>query len=256
MDLGAGFGRLADLYDGYRRVVLFDFSRSQLQYARSQLGDERFVYVAGDMYRLPFVAGLFDAVNQVRVIHHAADPAAVFAEVRRVVRPDGVFLLEFANKRNLKAIARYLLRRQAWSPFDLQPVEFVDLNFDLHPSWVRRELTSAGFLPGQLLTVSHFRLGLLKRRVPTRWLVQADRLLQFTGRLWQLTPSVFVCSRASASGVVALTGTFFACPACQCPLPTPQALVEGSAPANGELVCRPCGRTWPISAGVYDFKGV
>ena len=89
MDLGAGYGRLADMYAGYRRVVLFDYSRSQLEYARSQLGDERFVYVVGDFYRLPFVAGLFDTINQVRVIHHAADAPAVLAQVRRVLRPVG-----------------------------------------------------------------------------------------------------------------------------------------------------------------------
>ena len=121
LDLGAGYGRLAELYRGYRRVVLFDYSRSQLSHARSQLGDARFVYVAGDFYRLPFPPGLFDSVIQVRVIHHAVDAPAVFDQVRRVLRPVGLYLLEYANKQNLKAIIRYLLQRQTWSPFDLGP---------------------------------------------------------------------------------------------------------------------------------------
>ena len=50
LDIGAGFGRLAALYGGYRQVVLLDYSFSQLQYARQRLGDG-FVYVAADIYR-------------------------------------------------------------------------------------------------------------------------------------------------------------------------------------------------------------
>ncbi len=254
MDLGAGYGRLADMYDGYRRVVLFDYSRSQLEYARSQLGDGRFVYVAGDFYRLPFVAGLFDAITQVRVIHHAADAPAVFEQVRRVLRPVGVYLLEFASKRHLKAIGRYLLRRQSWSPFDHQPVEFAELNFDFHPTWIREQLSAAGFLPGRTLTVSHFRIEFLKRRVPTRWLVALDSLAQHTGRWWQLTPSVFVRSRAAAEGPTASPGAFFACPECQTPLPAPAALGQELDNVDELLTCTGCRSSWALRNGIYDFK--
>jgi SAM-dependent methyltransferase len=254
MDLGAGYGRLADMYHGYRRVVLFDYSHSQLEYARSQLGDGRFVYVAGDFYRLPFVAGLFDAITQVRVIHHAADVPAVFEQVRRVLRPVGVYLLEYASKHHLKAIGRYLLRRQSWSPFDHQPVEFAELNYDFHPAWMREQLRAAGFVPGRTLTVSHFRVGFLKRRVPTRWLVALDSLAQHTGRWWQLTPSVFVRSRAAAEGPTAPADAFFCCPDCRASLPTPSALWQGLPPAEEELACPGCGARWPVRGGIYDFK--
>jgi SAM-dependent methyltransferase len=254
MDLGAGYGRLSDMYDGYRRVVLFDYSRSQLAYARSQLGDDRFIYVAGDFYQLPFVPGLFDTVSQVRVIHHAADAPAVFAQVRRVLRPVGVYLLEFANKHNLKAIGRYLLRRQSWSPFDREPVEFVELNYDFHPAWIREQLEATGLVPGQTLAVSHFRLALLKRWVPTRWLVALDSLAQSVGRWWQLTPSVFVRSRATAEGPSAPADAFFACPECQAPLTTPSAILQGLAPVDEDMACASCGRSWPVHDGIYDFK--
>jgi SAM-dependent methyltransferase len=254
MDLGAGYGRLADMYHGYRRVVLFDYSRSQLEHARSQLGDGRFVYVAGDFYRLPFVAGLFDAITQVRVIHHAADVPALFEGVRRVLRPVGVYLLEYANKQHLKAIGRYLLRRQSWSPFDHQPVEFAELNFDFHPAWMREQLRAAGFIPGRTLTVSHLRVGFLKRRVPTHWLVALDSLAQHTGRWWQLTPSVFVRSRAAAEGPTAPADAFFCCPDCRAPLPTPPALWQGLPPAEEGLACPGCGARWPVRGGIYDFK--
>jgi SAM-dependent methyltransferase len=252
MDVGAGYGRLADVYSGHRHVVLFDYSRSQLAYARSRWGEgPRFLYVAGDFYHLPFVPGLFDTITQIRVIHHAADVPAVLAQIRRVLRPVGTFVLEFANKQNLKAIGRYLLQRQTWSPFGRQPVEFVELNFDFHPAWMRSQLVQSGFCPGRTLTVSHFRLPLLKRLLPTRWLVALDGWAQLTGRWWQLSPSVFIRSRATAGGPTAPEDLFFACPDCQTPLPTPADLWT---PADQDLVCPSCRRTWPVRDGIYDFK--
>src|SRR5687768_9820421 len=151
IDIGAGYGRLANEYDGYQKVVLFDYSRSLLREAQQRLGrDPRFLYVAGNWYQMPFVAGLFQTMVQVRTIHHAADVPALFQELARIARPGGCYVLEFANKQNVKAILRYLLRRQQWSPFSPEPVEFVKLNFDFHPRWMRRQLQTAGFHPRRM----------------------------------------------------------------------------------------------------------
>ena len=49
------------------------------------------------------------------------------------MQPGANFILEFANKRNMKSILRYALRRQTWSPFAPESVEFAPLNFDFHP---------------------------------------------------------------------------------------------------------------------------
>ena len=40
IDIGAGFGRLANEYSGYQKVVLFDYSRSLLREAQQRLGRE------------------------------------------------------------------------------------------------------------------------------------------------------------------------------------------------------------------------
>lgn len=246
IDLGAGFGRLADEYDGYKRVVLFDYSRTLLREAQERLGnDPRFLYVAGDWYRMPFVDGLFDAMVQVRTIHHAADVPALFRQLRRIARPGGEYVLEFANKQNLKAIGRWLLGRQNWKPFSHEPVEFVDLNFDFHPRYIEAQLETAGFAPVQWLSVSHFRINLLKRTLPTGLLVQADRLIQPTGRWWVLTPSGFVRSIHPAGGPTATPGTLFACPDCGQPL----GIID-----QGLLRCHACQLGWRVEEGLYDFK--
>jgi len=199
LEIGAGFGRLADLYAGYDEVVLLDYSRSLLRQAEAALGgDRRFRFVAGDLYDLPFADGYFDAVVMVRVIHHVVDVPAALRQTRRVLAGGGRFILEFANKRNLKAIVRYLLRQQPWSPFERQPVEFVTLNFNFHPAWMVEQWRLAGLQAESTLALSHFRLAPLKRALPARWLARADGLLQPVGAAWLLTPSVMARLRAVA----------------------------------------------------------
>ena len=245
LEVGAGAGRHTPRYRGFRQVVLLDYARSQLARARERLGDQGYLYVAADVYRMPFAPGLFDAATMIRTLHHMAEPQRALACVRRTLRPGAVFILEFANKRNLKAILRWAARRQDWCPFDLQPVEFAPLNFDFHPRAVEAWLAEAGFALGRRLTVSHFRLAPLKRLVPAGLLAGLDGLLQWTGRWWQLTPSVFFAARAVGEPRAAPEGVFWRCPAC--------GGLDLPAEVHG-LRCASCGRLWALREGIYDFK--
>lgn len=245
LDVGAGFGRYTSLFRGYRQIVLLDYSISQLEFARQHYGDDGFLYVAANVYQMPFAPGVFDAAVMIRVLHHMQDPPRALSSIRTVMRQHGVFLLEFANKCNLKAIARWLLRRQAWNPFDLQPVEFVDLNYDFHPRYVRETLVGAGFEPGRTLTVSHFRLGLLKHLAPTGLLVAMDSLAQLTGSLWQVTPSVFVRNKAVGPDDAGPEGAFWRCPVC---------VSLDMKEKEGLLACQGCKALWGKVNGVYNFK--
>jgi SAM-dependent methyltransferase len=261
LEVGAGAGRNTPRYAGFERVVLLDYSRTQLALARERLGGDasgiagpgvaghRYLYVAADVYNLPFVPGLFDAATMIRVIHHLADAPAALRQVRAVLQPGAVFILEFASKRNLKAIGRWLLRRQRWSPFDPAPVEFAELNFNFHPRAMLADLRAAGFAPRQVRALSYFRLGLLKRLVPTRLLVGLDALLQPTGRFVQLSPSLFVRAEAAGPGPLAPPGRFFRCPACG-----GDDLADETNATGGHLRCAQCGRRWAVREGVYDFK--
>lgn len=245
VDLGAAFGRLADLYRGYQQVILLDYSRSLLRQAQARLGhDPRFLFVAANIYHLPLADGAVDTAVMVRVMHHLADVPAALAQIRRALAPGGVFVAEYASKRHLKAIARYALRRQAWSPFDPEPYEFVPLNFDFHPAWMAQRLQEAGFRVERELAVSHFRHPLLKRLVPAGALAAADGAVQGVGALWKLTPSVFVRCRAAGQPPAALPADLFRCPRCAGAL----------ASEPDRLRCVGCGVAWSTAGGLYDFK--
>ncbi len=196
IEVGAGFGRLAGEYSGYREVVLLDSSDVHVATALEVVGeDPRYRVTLGDAATLPFPDGYFDAAVCVRVLHHFADPRPVAAELGRVVRDGGILVLEYANKRNLKAIARRMLGRQDWSPFDLGSVEYKPFHHDHAPVSIRRALRAAGFRVERTRAVSLFRLPRLTRRVSPGALARLEGRLQEP--LGSITPgpSVFVLAR-------------------------------------------------------------
>jgi ubiquinone/menaquinone biosynthesis C-methylase UbiE len=250
LELGAGAGRNTPRYAGFERIVLLDYSRTQLEQAQQRLGkSENYIYVAADIYRLPFVDGLFDGATMIRTLHHMADAPKALEQVSNVLQPGATFVLEFANKQNLKSILRYWLGKQKWSPFTLEQIEFVELNFDFHPRAIFSSINKLGFKREKTLTVSHFRAGFLKRIIPTSILVWLDSVFQPTGAWFQLTPSVFLKAvTGNKNQTVKIPGNplaFFKCPDCaHSPLED-----KGS-----HLYCTGCGKKWAVKDGIYDFR--
>jgi SAM-dependent methyltransferase len=246
VDVGAGFGRLADLYDGYDEVVLLDYSQSQLEYARQHLGDGRFVYVAADIYRLPLATASVDAAVMVRVLHHLEDVPAAFGQLARALAGGGAYVLEFANKRHLKNLLRWALRRGP-NPRLREPLQFADLHFDFHPAWVQERLRGQGFDVKQRRSVSLFRVRLLKRLLPARFLAALDALQQRPLAWAYLAPSVLLQSTRQGVAPASLPARaeLFCCPDCGA---QPLQLADDGAH------CDACGRLWPRINGVYVFK--
>ena len=233
VDIGAGYGRLADEYAGYGEVVLVDISEALLNAARQRLAaDPRYRIVAADAFSLPFPDASMDAAVCVRVAHHFQDPRPAIAEFARVLRPGGVLVFEFRNKRDIKAIAAYALRRQAWSPAARgsrryegihlvstipigrapqraddptghaepgavwsAPVSFVHAPADV-TTWLR----AAGLQPSATRSVGIFRLPLVTGHVPAWLLIRLERLLQVALAPVTAGPSLFVRAVRRSSG--------------------------------------------------------
>jgi SAM-dependent methyltransferase len=253
-EIGAGFGRLAALYAGYEQVILFDYSRTLLADAARELGrDRRFVFVAGNIYHLPLASGILDTLVMVRVMHHLADVSAALAQLRRLQHRHSVAVLEYANKRNIKAILRWGLRRQNWSPFDPQPVEFVKLNFDFHPRWMDTQMRHAGFQVRRQLAVSHFRLAQLKQRLPAGRLARIDSALFTLGGTYPLSPSVFLEAATPGAASRPAIGCdedevhrLLRCPTC--------GSEQLERIEDDRVRCPQCGAAWRRYLGVWDLK--
>ncbi|MEZ4861216.1 MAG: class I SAM-dependent methyltransferase [Caldilineaceae bacterium] len=258
-ELGAGFGRLANLYQGYEQIVLFDYSRTLLADAVNRWGnDERFVFVAGNLYQLPLATGVLDSLVMVRVMHHLAEVPLALAQIARVLHKQSVAVLEYANKRNLKAMVRWWGRRQSWSPFAPEPIEFVDLNFDFHPRWMNQRLTDAHLEVYRQLGVSHFRLPLLKKRVSAQRLAHLDKRLFQMGGHYPVAPSIFAQVRLSVPQprVMAQTtgkdiAALFRCPDCRAER---FELIEATKLHDQQLRCQQCHNVYSKHNGIWDFK--
>jgi len=252
VEIGAGFGRLADLYRGYEQVILLDYARSMLQDARGRLGnDARFIFVAADLYNLPFADNALDTALTIRVLHHVANIPNAFAEIARAVRPQGTYLTDFANKRHLKALVKYHLGKSngrgvgAMNPYALEPYEFVKLNFDYHPHYIRENLARVGFQIRAARAVSTFRVGALKRAAPTSLLVSLDALLQSPLSRLEINPSVLYRAENSKAGEARLNQGLWRCVKCG---------AERIARKGTMLRCAACGAQFSQTDGIWEMK--
>jgi len=246
LELGAGAGRNTHRYHGYDHITLLDYSFTQLEQALERLGtSEKYRFVAADVYRLPFAPGVFNAATMIRTLHHLAQPEIAFGQIGTVLSHQSVFLLEFANKRNIKSVLRYWLGRQDWSPFTPEQVEFVKLNFDFHPRTVKQHMRAAGFVIEDQIAVSYLRAGFFKKVFPLAVLRMLENILQRTMSWAALSPSIFLRSSVDNKQLPAGDDVFFRCPACEhYPLPDTPPTIE----------CENCGRRFKVKGGIYDFR--
>ena len=96
LDLGCGAGEGPLQFLPAERAVGLDFSGEQLRLARERVDAD---LVSGEMTTLPFAADSFDAVTAFYSVIHLPieDHADCYAEVERVLRPDGEFLFSIGD---------------------------------------------------------------------------------------------------------------------------------------------------------------
>lgn len=102
LDIGCGMGRHAlALADFGFSVTGIDLSEILLEEARSHDGAHTVEWVQGDMRELPFQAGKFDATfnlfTSFGYFSLEEDNVKVLQHIRRVLRGNGSFLIDFLN---------------------------------------------------------------------------------------------------------------------------------------------------------------
>lgn len=116
LDLGAGTGRAArELKRRYPRalVVALDLSAGMLREARRhQTLWRRFARVCADAQRLPLAAGSVDVVFSSLMLQWCQPLDPAFAEVRRVLKADGLFAFSTFGPATLSEL------RSAWARAD------------------------------------------------------------------------------------------------------------------------------------------
>jgi len=201
LDLGAGFGRLAEVYAGEFKVCfLLDPSKKLLNRAKRNLsGRNNLKFLIGNGEKIPFKNRKLDLVLMIRVFHHIRRPKKTLTEVFRVLKPGGYFILEYANKAHFKARSLGFFRRE--KPLVLEPTDIRSRKnlkrrtipfVNYHPGWIRNLIKKSGFILVEKLSVSDFRSGILKHLLPDWVLLFMEKKLQGPlGRI-DFGPSIFV----------------------------------------------------------------
>ena len=95
LDLGCRYGALTRAYAEGNDVLGVDVDRDALAHAADSLGIQ--TLWADVEEPLPLEAASFDAVVAGELIEHLRDPERLVAEIRRVLRPGGVFVGSVPN---------------------------------------------------------------------------------------------------------------------------------------------------------------
>lgn len=203
VDIGGGYGRLCIFLEKYAdQITLAEPSHQQLELAGEYLdGHARIDHKLMQADELMFADGSIDLAVMIRVLHHVPDPSAEFAELSRVLSPDGYAVLEVANYLHARNRLKYLIHRQKMpvSPVDIRTkngtnpdeVPFVNHN----PKTVIRQLAHAGLKVERILSVSNLRSTKLKKIMPKSVMLAIEGILQPTLAHGYFGPSVFFLVR-------------------------------------------------------------
>lgn len=207
LDIGCGPGylwrhnldRLADDW----RVTLADFSPGMLEEARQNLqGKDSWRFEQADVQALPFQANAFDIVIANAMLYHVPDRQRAFSEIRRVLRPAGLFYattIMDSCVAQIRSLSRYIM--------ESEPAEFPSFS----QSNAREQLSpwfgsieERNLAINVLVTTPEPILGffgsLLPRAQQNEQVLAAMRsrisqLLYEDGKIeWQLGIALFICS--------------------------------------------------------------
>jgi hypothetical protein len=124
--------------------------------------------------------------------------------VHRILVPQGVFILEFANKSHGKAVFKEIFKGNLTFPLDIFPKDIRCLKnikkntipfINYHPDSIYKMLQDNRFKIVEKRSVSNIRSTKIKKTIPLNNLVKVEKFLQKPLSYLNFGPSIFVLAR-------------------------------------------------------------
>ncbi|MEM1867725.1 MAG: methyltransferase domain-containing protein [Thermosphaera sp.] len=102
LDIGCGTGYGAQiLLTGFPKSITgIDISADAIRFAQEHYRDPRLKFFIADAQNLPFKNNQFDIIIAFEVIEHVEDYVRLITEVRRTLKPTGIFIVSTPRKKN------------------------------------------------------------------------------------------------------------------------------------------------------------
>ena len=206
-DIGGGFGRLCLLLQHYSNTVyLIEPSKKQRELASDYLKGSKVIVKDGSSNKSGLSTSSVDLITMIRVMHHLPNPASTFKEIRRILKPEGVFVLEFANSMNFKSVVRRGVKgkRTPKDPVDIKTGLTTNIDFESpfvnhNPKTIKQALESEGFEIIRKLSVSNLRSPHIKRALSPKTLSILESSSQSMLAPIYFGPSIFYYLRKKNS---------------------------------------------------------
>ncbi len=197
IDIGGGFGRLLPIYkERFGKISIFDYSQKLLE-AALENADKMSLnikIIKGDVSNVSsLVNEPYDYVSMIRVSHHLDNLEEVFREVNKILKQNGVFILEIANKMHFKSVISNLLRFN-FGYFNKKSLSVAtkDVTFlNHHPKYVEMLLERCDFKVVRKLSVSNLRNPYIKKILPIGTTLFIENIMQNVMSSFYFGPSIF-----------------------------------------------------------------
>ncbi|MDD3474772.1 MAG: methyltransferase domain-containing protein [Candidatus Dojkabacteria bacterium] len=260
IDIGGSYGRLADCYAGkFQNAVIIDYSLKTLQKNYQIMTDKypNLILIAANAYKLPFKNSSFDGGLMVRVLHHIDKQKEYFKEVARILKNDGVYIQEFANKKHIKARVKAILHRDK-EINSLEPYQQPTINLEgakgdgvpflnYHSKYIENLLKEEGFQLEKKQGCSYFRIPLLKKIFGTKILVILEKVFQHFFAKTDISPSIFFKERLhkkEKSPAYIRLDDLLVCPSCK-----HEMIIDKT-----KAVCTNCKKEYFKKDNIWDFR--
>ena len=190
LDAGCGFGRMSESYnDLFEKFILVDYAENLLKQAQNTLKSiDNVEYYQQSLYELN-INKMTNVIISIRTLHHLNNIELLFEQFYNTLDKDGILILDIPNHYHIKNKLRHPFKKK----IPISKISNAYYNYD--PAYVIEKLTESRFNVICKKQLGLFRVGIIKRIIPSKLLVLFEVFVnQFISTI-NIGPSVYVVAK-------------------------------------------------------------